>query len=370
MDSAELCKKFDEVRELTLKRFEAAETKAAAEKAEQNARLTDIEQRSARRGSAVNGDIGASWGKSVTDAPEFKAFRENGGRGTARVELKVLNTIGSGSTFAGSMIVPDHQREVIGLPNRRFTIRQLLAQGNTVSNSVEYSRETARQLNAGMTAEGTTKPQSDANFALLSTPVKTNAHWILASRQALDDGPALQAQIDSDLRYGLALNEEAELLTGDGTGEHLLGLVPQATAYSGAFVVTGETAIDRLMLAILQSEQALLPATGIVLNFTDWAKIKMLKDGMGRYLIGDPSGATPPMLWNLPVAATPALAANSFLVGNFDMAAMIFDRMGVEVLLSTQDSDNFRKNLVTIRAENRLALAVKRPAALVTGTLP
>lgn len=87
-------------------------------------------------------------------------------------------------------------------------------------------------------------------------------------------------------------------------------------------------------------------------------------------MLGDPAAATPERLRGLPLVITRAITVGSFPVGNFDMAAQIFDRMGVEVLISTEDSDNFRKNLVTIRAENRLALAVKRPAALITGTLP
>jgi hypothetical protein len=114
---------------------------------------------------------------------------------------------------------------------------------------------------------------------LVQTNVQTIAHFMIAARQALDDAPALQSLIDGELRYGLSLVEEAQLLVGDGSETNLLGLIPQATAYSAAFVVTGETAIDRLALALLQSEQALLPATGIVVYFTDWENA----DDQGRH---------------------------------------------------------------------------------------
>ena len=181
---------------------------------------------------------------------------------------------------------------------------------------------------------------------------------------------ALRSLIDGELRYGLALTEETELLTGDGTGEHILGLIPQATAYSGAFAITGEMAIDRLALALLQSEQALLPASGIVLNFTDWTKIKLTKDGMGRYIIGDPADAAPPQLWGVPLVVTPAITAGTFLVGAFVAGAQIFDRIGVEVLISGEHASNFTSNLYTVRCEERLAMACKRPAAFMTGTLP
>ena len=96
----------------------------------------------------------------------------------------------------------------------------------------------------------------------------------------------------------------------------------------------------------------------------------MLKDGMGRYIIGPPTATGPQYPWGLPVVATPAIAANSFLVGAFESAAQIFDRLELEILMSTEHGSNFTNNEITIRAEERLALAVKRPAALITGTLP
>ena len=56
-----------------------------------------------------------------------------------------------------------------------------------------------------------------------------------------------------------------------------------------------------------------------------------------------------------------------FLVGNFQMAAMLWDREDAVVDISTEDRDNFIKNMVTIRAEERLGLEVSRPEALIYG---
>jgi HK97 family phage major capsid protein len=251
-----------------------------------------------------------------------------------------------------------------------MTIRDLLAPGNTVSNAIEYPVQTGFTNNAAVVAENTLKPLSDITTDLRSTPVRTIAHRVLASRQILDDAPMLQSFVDSQMRYGLEYAEEAELLNGDGTGQHLLGIIPQASTYSAAFPVTGETGIDRLRLAMLQGVLALYPMTGFVLNPVDWTKIEMVKDGMGRYLIGDPQGNVAPRLWGLPVVASLAMAQGAFLTGAFKYAAQIFDRLAVEVLLSTEDMDNFSRNMVTIRAEERLALAVYRPAAFITGPLP
>ncbi len=166
----------------------------------------------------------------------------------------------------------------VGLPMRQMTVRDLLAPGETTSNAVEFAVQVARTNNAAVVAENTTKAYSNYTWNLQNFPVRTIAHLVKASRQILDDAPALRSTIDAEMRYGLEFAEEAELLYGDGTGAHLLGIVPQATAYSAAFAVTGETAIDRIRLAMLQGVLALYPMTGSVLNPTDWTKIEMLKD--------------------------------------------------------------------------------------------
>ncbi|MDR0258514.1 MAG: phage major capsid protein, partial [Comamonas sp.] len=132
---------------------------------------------------------------------------------------------------------------------------------------------------------------------------------------------------------------------------------------------TGEQRIDRIRLAILQAILAEFPASGVVLHPSDWAAIELTKDDQGRYLIGRPQDGTPPRLWNLPVVETTAIVQNTFLTGAFSLGAQIFDRMAVEILISTENDKDFENNMVTIRAEERLALAMYRPEAFVTGQL-
>jgi HK97 family phage major capsid protein len=58
-----------------------------------------------------------------------------------------------------------------------------------------------------------------------------------------------------------------------------------------------------------------------------------------------------------------------FLTGAFRLGAQIFDRLAIEVLISTEDGNNFSQNLISIRGEERLALAVYRPSAFIYGAL-
>ena len=180
----------------------------------------------------------------------------------------------------------------------------------------------------------------------------------------------LGSLIDAELRYGLQLEEEHQFLSGDGTGQNILGLIPQSTPYSAPFAVDHEQMLDVLLLAIAQAEASLIPADGVIVNSLDWRKMQALKDSQGRYLGSGPFGLASSLAWQLPVVATPSLEPGEFMVGGFKAAAQIFDRMDIEVLVSSEDRDNFIKNMLTVRAEERVALAVKRPQALVYGTYP
>jgi HK97 family phage major capsid protein len=365
IETDDLIQLVQEQHEATVK----AHKKTQDELDETKAALTELQQKVARRGGGGGADDEfKSVGAQIVDTKEFEEFKAGGMRGSMRLEIKTINTVVT--SMVGGMVAPTIITDPITLPRRRMTVRGLVSPGQTDSNSVWYSKQTARQLSATTVAEGASKPKSDGTFAQVQTAVQTIAHLMDVSRQAMDDAPALRSTIDAEMTYGLALTEEQQLLYGDNTGSNLFGIVPQATAYSGAFAITGETAIDRILLAILQSELALIPATGIILNNTDWRKIQAIKDGMGRYLIGDPGGRTPPRLWDLDVVPTPVLTANSFLVGAFHFGAQIWDRLTTEILISSENNLNFEKNLLTVRAENRLAFGVKRPLGFVTGTLP
>ncbi|QCM10282.1 phage major capsid protein [Agrobacterium tumefaciens] len=347
--------------------------KALSELGDVTTRLGDLEKRAARE-NEIGENEQKSLGDLVIDSAEFKAGMLTGAsRGSIRVKAdraaitSANTTVGAGRSQGTSLVPGARVPGIFGLPERQLTIRDLVLPGQTASSSIEYVKETGYTNNAAPVAETTAKPYSDLTFDMTSAPVRTIAHLFKASRQILDDAPALRSYIDGRARYGLRFAEENQLLNGSGTGQNIHGLVPQATAFNPAFTAADETGIDRLRLAVLQVVLAEYPATAFVLNPIDWAKIELTKDAGGNYIIGNPQGSLTPTLWNLPVVSTQAMAAGEFLTGAFSFAAQIFDRMEIEVLLSSENVDDFEKNMFTIRAEERLAFAVYRPESFVTG---
>jgi HK97 family phage major capsid protein len=362
--SAEVKAKADELIATTGK-LSDAQTKLTQKLEELETRNRDIEQKIADTLRQGTREQNKTAGEIVANHDDLKQYVSRGAKGN--VVIGVNQAISSLSTSAGGLIVTERDPEIVALARRRMTVRALLTQGRTSSNMIEYAKQTTRTNNAAVVTEGAQKPESNLVWTTAEVAVRTIAHWINVSRQALEDAAQLQTEIDSELRYGLDLAEEAELLSGSGSGQHLSGLITNSTAYSAPFVLTGATMIDQLRLAMLQASLAEFPADGVILHPSDWARIELMKDGEDRYLWSNPRSLATPTLWGLPIVATQAMTIDKFLAGAFKMAGTIYDRMDAEVAVSSENQDNFIKNLYTVRAEKRLALAVKRPLALTYG---
>ena len=339
---------------------------------EAKTRLDDFEQKQARRGSDEE-EHQKSLGQQLYDSEQYKEFANNprsGGRATLRVKADITSATTAAAGSAGALTTPQRVPGIVAPPNQVLRIRDLVAPGKTDSNSIEYIRETGFTNNAKSQAnEGDLKGQSDLQFDDETVSVRTIAHFIKASRQILDDASQLESYIGQRLMYGLKLIEDRQLLNGDGLTGNLKGIIPQASAFSDPAGLASYSIMDQLRLAQLQAVMAEYPASGHVLNPIDWAIMELTKDNEGRYVIGQPQGTASPTMWGLPVVATQAMGVNKFLTGAFNMAAQLFDRQQSSIAVATENEDDFVKNKITILCEERLALAVYRPEAFITGTL-
>ncbi len=329
-------------------------------------KLGEAEQLFARGGNQGGQDVNARAGDLAVKDDRIIAMAGNAVQGK-RISVPVPRA--ALTSFAVNPV--DGSTQIITAPNQRLSIRDLLAPGQTASNAIAYLRETGFTNNAAPVAENTTKPYSELTFEEVLEGVKTIAHMLKASKQILDDLPQLQSFINGRLLNGLKRVEDAQLLFGSGTGSNLNGIYTQATTYSAPITIASPTRVDTMRLAMLQAALADVFATGHVLHMNDWTAIELLKDTTGAYLFTNPFAPNTPSLWGLPVAETNhAAMAGNFLTGSFAEAAQIFDREDANVVISTENDDDFEKNMISIRCEERLALAVYRPEAFVKGAFP
>jgi len=331
-------------------------------------RLLQLEQKGAALPDAPPAD--ESLGTQFTKSAQFDAFLKNDGRVKARVEVKntVTNTVAN--TFS------ERRPSIIEGAFRVFTLEDLMAKLPTQANAIDWIRENVFINAAAETAEGTGKPQSSITFTPGTMPVSTIAHWIKISRQLAMDNAAMAAYIDRRMIYGVNLRAENQIIAGNGANPNISGLTN-----AGNFTPHGYTAASLAALDLQNNRFDVIgkmigdcaasdnPADVIILNTVDWWTLRLAKDSTGRYLLGDPGINVVPTLFGLPVVASSALPAGKVWVGSLQQAATLWYREGVAIDLSDSDGDNFTSNLITVRAERRLAVTVEKPGACRYGDL-
>ncbi|AZV00394.1 major capsid protein [Paracoccus phage vB_PthS_Pthi1] len=352
----------------------ASVDKALAEQGELKGRLDEM-QASAREleqrvANGVRGGAGAakSLGQMVMDeaTDKIRALAKSGVQGDQ--SLGVFNAITSLPGSGGVLVPERRESEIIAEPDKKLVVKDLVTVGQTDQPLLKFFREVARTGAAGIVPDDgvTVKPLIDKTWVSESEEVRTIAGRMEIHKHMLDDIPALRTDIDTTLTYEVNKVENAQILAGDGTGENMSGLITNATAYGQtAREPAGATILDRLRLAILQVAAAGYVVDANVLNIWDWAAAEMLKDTTGRYIFGNPfDGTATPRLWGRRIVDTEDMPEGDFLTGAFKMAATYYERQGIEILLSSENRDNFDKNMLTVRGEKRGVVAVKRPLAL------
>lgn len=363
---------------------EIAELGKKAEKAEKemDSRLSQVEQLVAMAGKGgKDAKSERTLGDIVIESDSIKAFAKRMGvdvehpdvkfqlrekAASARIEMKDIT---SGASSAGDGIWSYRDPEIVSDPYRPRMVRDLIPTVPVASNLIEWVQTNVRTNNAAAVSETGTKPKSDLTYDRKETAVRKIAHYFKTSAEVLADFGRLRGEINTEGFEMLKQEEEDQLMSGDGTGVNLLGLIPQATDFDISAVASSDQQVDVIRRAILQVRQSYYGATGIVLNPADWAAIELLKDGENRYLFSTATNGAQARLWGLPVSESDAMPEGEFLVGAFRTAATIYDRLMAAVYISTENEDDFINNMVSILFEERLALAVKRPLAFVHGSL-
>lgn len=256
-----------------------------------------------------------------------------------------------------------------------FHMRDIIPIGTTSSESIKYPREGAK-TGDGPAAWGrgediaTTdpKPSFEPNLSVYTANVEWIAGIMRLPVEMLADLPFLTSYLQNFARMELLEAEDGQILNGNGTSPQLDGLVPNATAYDG----TRTNIIEMIVDANLRQLGVVNTAgTDVVLNPAQVVDIVLNKaTGSGEY--DQPGGSVAWVngqlqLAGLNVHKTNKLAAGDFLVGNFNHA-QIFQRMAPQLRFFEQDQDNVTKNLVTVRIEERLALAILKTTSFITGT--
>jgi len=259
---------------------------------------------------------------------------------------------------------------VIPGPIRPYRLRDLIAPGRTVGSGIIYARETSFTSSTIVPkAAGAVKGAADLTYEVVTAPVQTIPAYMKLPKQYWDDFAMLQSWMDSRLMYGLTEAEEKQFLMGNGTPPNIQGYMGVAIAVTTVAGTGGVALLDNVGAGIAALYGRGYTATGIVLNPSDWGVAIQARSTSGGYLVGPPALITNPLsLWGIPVVLAPSMTSGTYLVGQFNPFSQIFDRDDAAMEVAEQNEDDFIKNLITVRVEERTVLAIYQPAAFAKGT--
>lgn len=356
-DTLENGKLPDEIR----KKMEA-DAKAVTELA---GRFSDMEQKlvdQVRSGDADLKTVGSILARNTEISQQVATIKARKGRmqidGIHARNIVSITGIGANASLATIDVQRNQAQEL------KLALLDLIVWMPVSGDLIPMLRESAYDIMADEVAEGAVKPESNLTFGVENITISVVAHWVRVTKQLLDDMPALASYIEGRLAYGVRLKLEAKVI--NGTTASFSGLMK----VGNSLVAVPETlAIDTINTAKYQVWGSGITPEAIVLNPVDWGKIEREKSDAGEYLLGTPGGMIQPVLWGLPIVLSSAMTAGKFWLGNLTLGVTGYVRQDVMVELSTEDADNFTKNLVTVRAEMRAGFGVAIPDAQVTGDL-
>jgi len=311
----------------------------------------------------------------IKDNGEYKSLLSRE-KGSAEIEVKKeeLAAMETKAVTSAGIVVPNFDPTIQPGMRQELRIRDLIPSISVTGQSYTYFRELLHTRGAGPVSEGGTKPQSNVTFEQKTDLVKKLAVWIPVTDETLDDVPQMYGYLQQLLRYDLKLEEEGQILKGDGLGNNLPGLMTDAFVFDDDLSKASDTSIDTVRRAIYQvRKQSKLSADATVMTELDWMNIELEKDSQNRYLFANLQGFVTPILWGRPVVASDSMdegdgatTGGEFLVANFQRGATIYDRMNFLFKVG-MINDDFVKNQRVLLVEERLGLAKRRREAFVKG---
>lgn len=263
---------------------------------------------------------------------------------------------------------------VVPFPNQQPTLADLMPQYPTTHPTVRLLVESAHtNYMASPIAENGTKPEGTLSLTEQDFPVRKIAEVLPVTMEMLEDYPVVQAKIDNNLVYDVLIAEENQMINGDGSGATLTGFLNTSGVGTQGYATSYAKTVRQAMTKCYNVGFA--QPSAIVVNHADWEKFCLEADLNGQYFGGGPFSAAYgnpgdptsllPRYWGMKVLPTSTIAQGTALLGAFDRWAEIYRRMGVRIDMTNSDGTTFRSNILTIRAESRLALAITRPKAFV-----
>jgi HK97 family phage major capsid protein len=271
----------------------------------------------------------------------------------AVANMTIANNLTAGSAYS------TYSTTVADEPNSMLHFRDIVSVVPSATGIYQFPRFGGGEGAFATQTEGAAKGQVDYDFSMITVNASFLAGFLRVARQMMQDLPFVQSYLPGRLLEEYLQAEDSTFYTA------------LAAAATGSSTVTGTPTVDveQILGWVANLKAANHRPNAIILNPADWYKILITKPSdysvPGATIIA-PDGSI--RLAGIPVRESTFIAEDKVLVGDMSKVQII-QAEGISVQAFEQDSDNVQKNLVTVRCEARVGLAVLRPEAFVVGDL-
>lgn len=315
-------------------------------------------------GGKITGDFKTALRKGLEKNKEtLKGLKDNR-HGSVRFELKTVGDMTVSNNVSGQIPQAEREAGIARIVVRQPFIAELVNTGTISSTTWEWVEQKTPEGGAGMTAEGSAKTQADFNLVLDSATVRKVTSYIKASKEMLDDIPLMESEINQELTQLINLEIDAQILSGDNTGQNLEGILENAVAFAAGTFATGQAnEIDEannqdvLRVAINQIMVAHFQPNFILMHPSDVTGMDVSKASDGHYILPPFSTLNNTVIKGIPIIQNTGITEGDYLVGDFTKSGVRF-KEGLTIDVGFEN-DDFTKNFITILAESRLVHRVK-----------
>ena len=187
--------------------------------------------------------------------------------------------------------------------------------------------------------------------------------------EALQDFESFLGFVPAELTRAIIDVETDEILNGSGSAPHLRGIL------NTVGILTRDRGTDTPLDAIQKAFDDLRVGSSfatpslVVLHPSTWSYLRRQKNTLGSYLLApDPSTGQVESIWGVPVVVTTKIAVGTAAIMDTAQAVQGWVRMGMIVEMNRYGTEEWTKNLVSFRAEERIAVGVTRPTGIIKVT--
>jgi HK97 family phage major capsid protein len=338
-----------------------------------NANNADMEASKKVSGMPVYGEpeveAPKSLGQQFLDSKAYSSFVEHGIKNVPFEAKTTMTTSVWTRDTVYQQVIPAIEPD----PNPALDLVDSI---NTDQTTYYFLQETSTN-NAAEKAEAAAAPEDAFSYTAVTAPVRKFITTLPITAELLEDQAGARAYFDGRLANHVMQRLEKQFLVGGGVAPDIKGLTQQTginniTYTAGAYPANAGGKLRTILQGIKDIEvNGKLAPDAILMSPAAYEALAGQVDGNNNFMLGVSAQAGSPTIWGLPVVKSSQIGGAvsttiDVVVGKFggSLAANHVFRRGMELQISDSAADgDFGKDILTVKASLRYALAVYKPQA-------